>query len=553
MIRSLLIFVATVPLVSALGVCYDTYNPGNIDKHFQTIKSRFSSIRTYQTYLWNPSRNVIDAASDNGLTVYAGIWLRDGMDFNKEIQAVIDGAKRHPNVLQAVFVGNEDIDNNWAAWQVAQKVNDARGRLRAAGINVRVGSVQTDGAWLRNSDLANSCDIIGVNIYPFFGASPTSWTNPIQDLNDRWNAITNKFGGKAMITETGWPHGGGNFGNHISNSGNAIDYFNKVKDWASSHGGEMPMYFMFHDNWNKGGFEAQFGLANSNGDWKFDFGSSNAVAPAPAPAPAPASSNSRFQVPVQLISNTGKALREWYGAAAAKDNNHDRYTVWQYDTNTQLLKNVGSQTCLDAYKDNGQVKIHMYNCDANNGNQKWRIENSKVFHASFSNICLDADSNDSQQRAQVWSCVDNNPNQVFSANNEMQHVAFTARSLNAVFTVGNDDQVLFQPLQSGQAVSDQKFMWTVDHGKNTIRSESNGRCLDAWEARNGATVHSWNCDASNANQNWRYDATTKQLRHLKHNGYCLDMGSDSGNSPYLWQCHDTSDYWVKYQQFAYEV
>ncbi|EQC29342.1 hypothetical protein SDRG_13011 [Saprolegnia diclina VS20] len=407
MLRSALVFLfAACHTVAAMGVAYDTYNAKDIDKHFRSIKTRFSAVRTYQTYLWNPTRNAIDAASDNNLPIYAGIWLRNGMDYNAEVNAVIDGCKRHGDIVKAVFVGNEDISNGWNQWQVRDKVNDVRGRLRAAGINVRVGTVQTDGDWLNNPDLANACDIMGVNIYAFFGGSPNSWNNPISDLDARWNQMTNKFGGnKLLLTETGWPFGGGNNGNHVSNWGNAVDYFNKVNAWSSSKGGENPIYFMYHDNPNKGGYEAQFGVANANGDYKFDFS-----------ATTPGSGGGNDDKPsgqFQLITNRGKALREWYGGVAAKDNNWDGFTKWTYDANTQQIKNYGANKCLDAYMDGNNVKVHVYDCDGNNSNQKWRLSGAKVIHARFNNICLDADVNDSNEAAQVWWCVDNNTNQIF--------------------------------------------------------------------------------------------------------------------------------------------
>ncbi|KDO26797.1 hypothetical protein SPRG_08087 [Saprolegnia parasitica CBS 223.65] len=246
-----------------MGACYDTYDFKNIDYHFDVMRQRFSTVRTFQTYIYSNSRNVIDAASDHGLGIYAGVWIR-GPDYDKDVQAVIDGYYRHPNALKAVFVGNEDLENGWNQWQVIDKVNDVRNRLRAAGVNVRVGSVQTDGGWLRARDLYNACDIVGVNIYAFFGGT----------LEDRWTHMVNTYGGsKLMITETGWPFGGGNYGNQVASFDNAVKHFHRVADWVrAGNGGEDVMYFMFHDNHGKWPeYEKQFGLANAAGQWKFDF------------------------------------------------------------------------------------------------------------------------------------------------------------------------------------------------------------------------------------------------------------------------------------------
>ncbi|OQS02446.1 hypothetical protein THRCLA_05180, partial [Thraustotheca clavata] len=336
--------VAFVAQVTAMGVCYDVYDFKNIDKHFKTLHERFSTVRTFQTYIWSDSRNVIDAASDNGLGVYAGVWIRDGMDFNKEIQAVIDGYKRHPNTVRAVFVGNEDLDNGWGQQQIADKVNEARRRLRAAGVNVRVGSVQTDGGWLRAPGLADSCDIIGVNIYSFFGGT----------LQDRWGAMVKKFGNnKMMLTETGWPFGGGNYGGNSANYDNAVKYFYQVLDWIhAGNGGEEVMYFMFHDNLGKSpDYEKQFGLADSNGNWKFNFGNN----PGPAPSPNPNPNPSPSPAPGPAPGPSGKCgAPEWNVDYAGNDMfnfgmSGDMGSLMNQCCNKCLTTNVAMGACYDTY------------------------------------------------------------------------------------------------------------------------------------------------------------------------------------------------------------
>ncbi|EQC30833.1 hypothetical protein SDRG_11593 [Saprolegnia diclina VS20] len=42
---------------------------------------------------------------------------------------------------------------------------------------------------------------------------------------------------------------------------------------------------------------------------------------------------------------------------------------------------------------------------------------------------------------------------------------------------------------------------------------------------------------NNLNQKWRYDPGTKQLKHLTHAGFCLDMGSDEGTRAHLYTCN----------------
>ncbi|KDO22342.1 hypothetical protein SPRG_12803 [Saprolegnia parasitica CBS 223.65] len=529
---------AAAALGAPRGVCYDAYNSDSASTHFASIASRFDAVRTYQT--WTHNSNLIDIAARNGLAMYPGIWLR--------------GNGRNPGTVKAVFVGNEDLSNNWNAGAVLDKINQAKGAFRDAGLGyVRIGTVQTDGDWLHNAWLADHVDVVGVNIYPFFGSHPDSWNNPVKDLDARWTAMTNRFGNKVLLTETGWPDAGGNVGAHVANWQNAQNYFRSAQAWMDGNkGGELPTYFMYHDNRGKPSYEGHFALAEPNGQWKFEFNAKKNP-----PNNNGGNNNNDGDKPsgqFQLITSRGKALREWYGGLAAKDNNNDAFTKWTYDANAQTLKNEGANKCLDAYMDGNNVKVHLYHCDGNNSNQKWRLAGGKVIHARFSNVCLDADANDPNEGVQNWACVDNNSNQVFKistgGSGNGGRVALTVRSFNRVFAVGSNDQVLFRSPQ-GSIQSDTNALWTLD-GKGLLKSAANGKCLDAWEAKNGGGVHSWNCDENNANQKWSYDTNTKQLRHAKHSGYCLDMGSENGDRPQLWQCHPANDYWAKFQQFAQE-
>ncbi|KDO20598.1 hypothetical protein SPRG_12954 [Saprolegnia parasitica CBS 223.65] len=75
-----------------MAICYDTYQADKIDAHFTTIATRFSAVRSFQTWLPN-NDNVIDAAARHNLFVYPGIWLR-GADYARDVQAAIDARSR---------------------------------------------------------------------------------------------------------------------------------------------------------------------------------------------------------------------------------------------------------------------------------------------------------------------------------------------------------------------------------------------------------------------------------------------------------------------------
>ncbi|KDO34963.1 hypothetical protein SPRG_01025 [Saprolegnia parasitica CBS 223.65] len=381
------------------GVCYDTYDIDHIDQHFATIKERFTAVRTFQSIA--KGVNVIDAAAKAGLQIAAGVWIR--ANYTADLQAAIDGARRHPDAVHAIFMGNEDLFHNAMSVEtVVAKVHEAKDRLRQAGLaHIKVGSVQMDGDWLRAPALVAACDVVGVNIYAFFGGASISWTNPVMDLDARWKNLVRLYGpDKLTITETGWPHDGGNNGPHISNRENAIAYYQSFVQWTQrGNGGALPYYFMFHDNPSKGGFEANFGLAGVDGRWKFDLA---------APFTGPRT--------FSIVSSHGQSVGALHGGlrahqAASPPSADD---LWQLRGDV-LVNQGGQQPCLDVSRNgnnNNQLTVALYPCTANNANQRWRQEASRLVHATYG-VCLDVDPTQGN-KVQVFACVNDAPNQRFS-------------------------------------------------------------------------------------------------------------------------------------------
>ena len=65
-----------------------------------------------------------------------------------------------------------------------------------------------------------------------------------------------------------------------------------------------------------------------------------------------------------------------------------------------------------------------------------------------------------------------------------------------------------------------------------------GKCLDASErSSNGGTVHMWQCDIHNENQQWTYNRATSQIKSRK--GICLDASErgSNGGKIHMWSCN----------------
>ncbi|RHY94474.1 hypothetical protein DYB35_001961 [Aphanomyces astaci] len=398
-----------------VSVCYDSYNSytaGNIEYHFKRIKERFSGVRTYQT---QGLRNHIDVAAETGLVIYAGVWLKNDQWF-KDMQAALDGARRHPNSVKAILVGNEELlGGEYNQWFVLEKVRHMRKMLNDAGLwYIKVGSVQTDGDWLNSgSELAKECDVMGVNIHPFFGASDNSKLNPVEDLNVRWIQMVNRFGGKVVLTETGWPTSGGTVNGHVPSMHMAKKYMLDVNAWAKrGNGGDTPAYFMFHDNNGKWvDYEKSFGLAWDNGFWKFDF---NTVDPAKDYKGIVFFNRPNEKVLGAQWNNMAVDTHTRWGWSW-KDDFPSIWSVWE--TKWQIVTWDAANKrdlCLDAYEPKRGGAVHLWPCDANNGNQKWKYDRGtqQIRHLTHHGLCLDMRQAEGGP-LHLWDCLDHEKLQKF--------------------------------------------------------------------------------------------------------------------------------------------
>ncbi|CAK4194001.1 unnamed protein product, partial [Aphanomyces euteiches] len=109
-----------------------------------------------------------------------------------------------------------------------------------------------------------------------------------------------------------------------------------------------------------------------------------------------------------------------------------------------------------------------------------------------------------------------------------------------------NDVIAFVTKASGDTLQD----WYYNPALKQVKNRGTGLCLDAYQPADGGAVHTYACDSTIANQQWKYDSSTKQLKHSVHTGFCLDMGSSTGEAPNLWSCLASSNPDINNQLFS---
>ena len=170
-----------------------------------TLLSRYTDcIRTYSNA--NGLDQIPAIAQRHGLKMLMGLWLANNAALNRQqIATAIDLAKKYPDVISAVIVGNEVL---------------LRGELSATDLGAIIREVKSQVSmpvtyadvwefWLRHSDLQNDVDFVTIHILPYWEDLPLPASIAaahVADIRDKVaRAIPNK---EIVIGEVGWPSAG---------------------------------------------------------------------------------------------------------------------------------------------------------------------------------------------------------------------------------------------------------------------------------------------------------------------------------------------------------
>jgi glucan 1,3-beta-glucosidase len=175
-----------------------------IEDDLVRLKALTGCVRTYSMELGLD--HVPEIARRVGMKVIQGLWLSNKPDKNRqEIDGVIALAKRYPDVIQAVVVGNEVLlRGELSAQDLGNAIRDVK---RQVPVPVTYADVWE--FWQRNRDLQDAVDFVTIHILPYWEDFPI----PAKDAAAHVMSIRDKmatiFPGKdILIGETGWPSQG---------------------------------------------------------------------------------------------------------------------------------------------------------------------------------------------------------------------------------------------------------------------------------------------------------------------------------------------------------
>jgi glycoside/pentoside/hexuronide:cation symporter, GPH family len=257
------------------GICFSPYLEGqNIGDTLseEQIQKRMAIIAPYTKWVRSFSctegnEYIPKAARDKGLKVMAGAWI-DGNRANneKEIKSLIDLALKG-NVDIAV-VGNEVLlRNDLTEQELIHYIQQVKNALP----NIPVGYVDAYYQFKEYPAIADACDLILANCYPFWEGCRIEQASGY--LKQMYEVAKEAAKGKnVIITETGWPDQGTMNGEALPSPDNAMRYFLNTQRWAQHEHIEMFYFSSFDESWkvrHEGDVGQRWGIWDKNEKLKY--------------------------------------------------------------------------------------------------------------------------------------------------------------------------------------------------------------------------------------------------------------------------------------------
>jgi len=168
------------------------------------LKKITDCVRTYSVD--HGLDRIAEIAGQQGMKVLQGLWLSRVPELNrKQIEITVDLARRFPDVITAVIVGNEVLlRGEMSPPELARTIREVRSRVAMPVTYADVWEF-----WLRSPEISAEVDFITIHILPYWEDVPI----PARDAAPHVDAIRKRvlaaFPGKeVLVGEFGWPSAG---------------------------------------------------------------------------------------------------------------------------------------------------------------------------------------------------------------------------------------------------------------------------------------------------------------------------------------------------------
>jgi exo-beta-1,3-glucanase (GH17 family) len=179
-------------------------DPRQIDEDLAQLKAITDCVRTYSVD--HGLDQIPEIARRHGMKVLQGVWVSNHPDkTRKQVETTIALAKRYPDVISGVVVGNEVLlRGDMSAPELGRLIREVK-----AQVAVPVTYADVWEFWLRHREIAAAVDFVTVHILPYWEDFPIPTRDAAPHVDAIRKQIVVAFPDKDIfIGEFGWPSAG---------------------------------------------------------------------------------------------------------------------------------------------------------------------------------------------------------------------------------------------------------------------------------------------------------------------------------------------------------
>jgi exo-beta-1,3-glucanase (GH17 family) len=243
-----------------------------IAEDMERLSQVTSCVRTYSAA--KEQGRIAAIAGAHGLKVLQGIWLgRDRAENRGEIEAALELVRRHPNVIDALIVGNEALlRGELSEARLKKYIDEVR---RRSGLPVTYADVWE--FWLKAPNLVAAVDFVTIHILPYWEDEPVAAEDALDHVREIRRQLEAAFPQKEiLIGEVGWPSSGRMRDSALPSPVNQARVLSGIVATAKAEGWRANLIEAFDQPWKRqleGTVGGHWGIYdNSTREPKFRFG-----------------------------------------------------------------------------------------------------------------------------------------------------------------------------------------------------------------------------------------------------------------------------------------
>jgi len=179
-------------------------DPRQIDDDLAQLKAITDCVRTYSVD--HGLDRIAEIAARHGMKVIQGLWLSSFPERNRsQIETAVELARRFPDVIAAVVVGNEVLlRGEMSARDLARTIAEVKSR-----VSVPVTYADVWELWLRYREISAEVDFITIHILPYWEDFPIASRDAASHVDAIRKRMVAAFPGREIfVGEFGWPSAG---------------------------------------------------------------------------------------------------------------------------------------------------------------------------------------------------------------------------------------------------------------------------------------------------------------------------------------------------------